>query len=358
MRTLIFIFLVSQFLTSQEINKTIEIHPSNWEAFDGTKALFETFDNRKTLLLNGKVFVKDTEFSNGTIEVDIYAKNTRSFAGIVFRRKTGSMEEVYLRMHKSNQIDAIQYTPTFNKDLSWQLYNEYQAKVKFKEQGWNKLRIEVVEDKSTIYVNDTEVLKVDQLKTNHMKGEIGLFALFENRFSNFKYTQQNIIDDDISNDSRLITDSTIISKWNLSQPFPYTNKEIAVTDFFDQDYETVETEKSGLLPISKFIKKSSSGNFDNNEEAFAIAMKTIESDIEQRKVFSFDFSDKIIVYLNNQPVFYGNNAFRSKGNQFMGHMNIDANKVYLNLKKGQNFLHCVVIERANGWGLIGKLIDF
>ena len=73
------------------------------------------------------------------------------------------------------------------------------------------------------------------------------------------------------------------------------------------------------------------------------------------KLFSFDYSDKIIVYLNGKIIFKANNAFRSKGVQFQGHININANKLYLNLEKGRNTLHCVVIDKANGWGLIGKL---
>ena len=34
---------------------------------------------------------------------------------------------------------------------------------------------------------------------------------------------------------------------------------------------------------------------------------------------------------------------------------MNANKLYLNLKKGKKTLHCVIIDKANGWGLIGKL---
>lgn len=350
----IFLIVVRLSLTAQESKNAVEMSPLNWEALAGAKVAFENFDGRETILLNGKVIVKDIQFSDGIIEVDIYAKRSRSFAGIVFRGNSGTMEEVYLRMHKSNQIDAIQYTPTYNEDLSWQLYREYQANVEFKEQGWNRLRIEVNGNKLSIYVNDKEVLNVDKLKTDYSEGEIGLFALFENRFSDFRYTKRNIPDVVVSHEGKLVSDPSVISQWNLSHAFPYTDKGIRIEDFSNMNYTLVNTEESGLLPISKFIKKSSSGNFDRNEEAFAIAMTTIESDIERLKVFSFDYSDKIVLYLNGEPVFSGNNAFRSKGSQFQGHLNVDSNKVYLKLKEGKNFLHCVVIERANGWGLIGK----
>lgn len=73
------------------------------------------------------------------------------------------------------------------------------------------------------------------------------------------------------------------------------------------------------------------------------------------QLFSFDYSDKIIVYLNGKAVFKGNNAFRTKGVQYMGHLAIDTNTLFLPLEKGENTIHCVVIDKANGWGIMGKL---
>lgn len=64
---------------------------------------------------------------------------------------------------------------------------------------------------------------------------------------------------------------------------------------------------------------------------------------------------QIIVYVNGELVFKGNNSFRSKGIQYMGHIEVNANKLSLELKKGPNIIHCIVIEKANGWGLIAKL---
>ena len=76
-------------------------------------AVFESFDDRETLKLNGKAFLREVSFKDGSISVDVYANTKRSFAGILFRKKDNSMEEVYMRMHKSSQVDAVQYSPTF-----------------------------------------------------------------------------------------------------------------------------------------------------------------------------------------------------------------------------------------------------
>ena len=122
-------------LVAQNSTTEIEMNTSNWDL--PQEATFEKFDNRETLLLNGKAIVKNQQLANGTIEVDVYAKSARSFAGIIFRKQKHTMEEVYMRLHKSNQVDAIQYSPTFNEELTWQLYREHQAIMHLDLKGYN-----------------------------------------------------------------------------------------------------------------------------------------------------------------------------------------------------------------------------
>jgi hypothetical protein len=350
----LFIMLLSlQASYAQNQTESIAINNSNWETYKGTST-FEIYDTRETLVLNGKAILKNKYFSNGTIEVDVYANKNRSFAGIVFRKQQKTMEDVYMRLHKSNQADAIQYTPIYNDESNWQLYREYQANVTFKNKGWNTLRIEVENGNATVFVNNEKVLTIDDLRTTNATGEIGLFSLFNNRFSNFKVTNKDAVGAS-KVDEQINIDPTIISQWNITKAFPYVEDQLSFADFSKEKYKTVTTEKSGLLPLSKYIEKSSAGNFEKNKEVYSVASTSIESNNNQATSFSFDYSDKIMVYLNGKVIFKGNNAFRSKGIQYQGHIDINANKLYLNLKKGKNTLHCVVIDKANGWGLIGKL---
>ncbi len=342
-----------QLSRAQNKTKIVPMNSSNWQIDKGISS-FEIFDNRETLLLNGKAILKDIQFINGTIEVDVYANNNRSFAGLIFRKQQNTMEEVYMRLHKSSQADAIQYSPTFNEELTWQLYKEHQANITFKTEGWNTLRIEIQGYNAIVFVNNEKVLTVDNLKTNHDKGELGLFALFNNRFSNFKLTPKYPIRLTKSNTQKHI-EPNIISQWDITKAFPFNENSLSFDNISKENYTTVPTDKSGLLPFSKYIEKPSAGNFEKNTEVYAIALTIIESNSNQVKLFSFDYSDKIIVFLNGIPIFKGNNAFRSKGIQYQGHIDINANKLYLNLRKGKNTLHCVVIDKANGWGIIGKL---
>ena len=343
---------------AQSPQTKIDMVASNWNVSQETT--FERFDNRETLLLNsGRVTVKNHKFTNGTIEVDVYANAIRSFAGITFRKQNNTMEEVYMRLHKSNQVDAVQYTPIYNNESNWQLYRENQGKVSFKETGWNSLRIEVNNQSAEVFVNGEKVMTIDELRTDQISGEIGLFALFPNRFSNFRITPKDAVarTDELERtrkDSDLSVDSSIITKWEITKAKPYKADELHFESFLKEEYITVETEASGLLPISKYIKKSSSGNFEQNGEDYIVASTTVYTSQEETKLFSFDYSDRIIVYLNGKAVFKGNNAFRAKGIQYMGHIDINTNKLYLPLEKGANKIHCVVMDKANGWGLIAK----
>ncbi len=345
--------LLTQLIHGQT-TQTIPLQAEYWTAAKGSKLSFETFDGRQTMVLDGKAFANDIEFSNGVLEMEVYANQARSFAGFLFRKQDQNFEEVYMRMHKSRQVDAVQYTPTYHGESNWQLYPEHQAQVAFKTEGWNNLRIKVENLKATVYINDIQALEVNRLKSGNLSGEIGVFALFGNRFSNLKVTKMG---EAVAKEPfPILTPAKgIIGEWDLTEAQPYVEGQLNFEDFEKAKTITVNTEQSGLLPISRYLAKPTSGNFERNQEAFTVASTTIAVDQAQTRFFLFDYSDKIVVYLNGEPIFYGNNAFRSKNNQFQGHLGLSANKLPIQLKKGFNTLHCVVIDKANGWGLLGKI---
>ncbi|HKK75238.1 MAG TPA: family 16 glycoside hydrolase [Saprospiraceae bacterium] len=356
MKTLLcpFLFLFSiQMSIAQASKVKIDMVESNWQVPED--ATFEQFDHRNTLVLNsGRATLKNLDFTNGTIEVDVFAHAKRSFAGITFRKQAENMEEVYMRMHKSSQVDAVQYTPIFNNESNWQLFREYQARVVLKDTGWNTLRLEVYGREAEVFVNDEKVMSIDYLRTEQDAGEIGLFALFSNRFSNFRVSRRDSIKEPLSVDQKPV-ESSIIRQWAITGASLYREEEIDFEGFSKETYRKVETEASGLLPVSKYLKKPSAGNFEQNTEVFTVASTTVYASKEEIRLFSFDYSDKIMVYLNGQLIFKGNNAFRAKGVQYMGHMDINTNTLYLSLNQGVNKIHCVLIDQANGWGIMGKL---
>jgi len=240
-----------QIAMAQKTPTKIEMCASNWNIPDD--AFFEKFDNRKTLVLkNGRATVKNRNFTNGSIEVDVYGNSIRSFAGISFREQDNNLEEVYMRLHKSNQVDAVQYTPMFNNESNWQLYREYQASTSFKNNEWNSLRIDVYNASAEVFVNNIKVMIVDELKTTEDEGIIGLWALFGNRFSNFRVTHR-VVSEKYNKIKTLNSDTNIISRWRITKAYPYKEDEIRFENFAKEKYTMVSTEESGLLPISIFL---------------------------------------------------------------------------------------------------------
>jgi len=79
--------------------------------------------DRKCLI--GSAFLKDVEFENGVIEVDIAVDGSRSYPGVIFRMESeGNYERFYIRPHRPDfYSDNLQYVPAFNGIDGWQLYN-------------------------------------------------------------------------------------------------------------------------------------------------------------------------------------------------------------------------------------------
>ena len=109
------------------------------------------------------------------------------------------------------------------------------------------------------------------------------------------------------------------------------------------------------MPINKYRKKTSAGDFEANPVNVIWARHTFSSPDAAIKRFSFDFSDDVVVYFNGQKVFEGINSFRAKGPTFRGDMRIDGNVLYLNTKEGENEILIAVSDKANGWGVMAKL---
>lgn len=339
-----------------QFSREIPMTPDQWEFSKNTKYEFKKVDGRRSMELDGRATLTDFSFKNGTIQVDIYANYLRSFAGLFFRQQNGNSDEVYMRMHKSDKFDALQYTPIFHGESNWQLYKEHQAKVVFNKMGWNTLRVEVVKYTAYIYVNEELVVVVPKLKAENGKGSIGLWAGFGNIFSCMK------VNSEVGKRTKVLYPDKVmkevITSWEISEPQRYESDNVLDSSLFSNEHYTkVATEPSGLLPISKYVVKPSQGGFEKNQQDYIIAKLTLKSKKEQTKKLFFDFSDKIVLYLNGQEIFKGDNSFRSKGDAYQGHVSMERNSVMLPLSKGRNSIHAVVLEKANGWGLMGKFED-
>jgi hypothetical protein len=88
---------------------------------------------------------------DGTIDLDMAVGTHRNFSAFYVRReRAGEYEEFYLRTHKSELPDAIQYVPAWQGVGGWQLFHGagFTAKAVFPRDRWFPVRIVLSGDRA------------------------------------------------------------------------------------------------------------------------------------------------------------------------------------------------------------------
>jgi hypothetical protein len=85
------------------------------------------------------------------------------------------------------------------------------------------------------------------------------------------------------------------------------------------------------------------------------ARTNLGSDRDVTRRMCLGYSDEVVVYLNGQPVYAGNNTMSFRQPEFLGLLETESDVVYLPLKKGPNELLLAVTEYFGGWGFLCRL---
>ncbi len=315
------------------------------------------FMDRKCFI--GTAFLKDVEFQNGIIEVDIAVtgQKHRSYPGILFRvQSPGNWERFYIRPHRASLYpDALQYTPAFNGIDGWQLYNGegYTKAADIPDNQWVHFKIEVWGNQAQIYMDDMHrpVLVIPELKHGVSKGYLGLLGPINRTayFSNFKYRIDNSLQlAPIMGKARV---PGIIEKWQLSQPFQFSQIDLEKhpdkQDLGEITWREVTSEASGLVDISRIQGRTS------REPDCILAKTTLYSHKEKIMNLQFGYSDLVTLFLNGKPLFFGNSVYQGRDPSFLGIIGYN-DALYVPLKKGDNELYMWITEVFGGWGLMAK----
>ncbi|MCI0496111.1 hypothetical protein L0Z72_13985, partial [candidate division KSB1 bacterium] len=193
---LILLLLLSSNLIAQE--NFINFESDQW---DRANAQIVQFLDRKCLI--GSAFLKDVEFENGVIEVDIAVsgQKARTYPGVLFRvQSQGDYERFYIRPHRASLYpDAIQYVPAFNGIDSWQLYNgeNYTSAADIPDNQWVHFKLEVSGSQARLFMGDMDqpAFVMNYLKHGVSRGSIGLNSPMDRTayFSNFTYRIDNTL---------------------------------------------------------------------------------------------------------------------------------------------------------------------
>ena len=188
--------------------------------------------------------------------------------------------------------------------------------------------------------------------SNHdvRKGPVGILSArnMSACFSNFRVTVTDDLDFGPAPDVRV--PRGMITDWELSQVFKATEVDIDVYPpqelLKSIEWRRVSTEPGGLLDVSRYARRSVTG------EADVVLLKTnIEADRGGLRQYAIGYSDVVTVFLNGRPLFTGNASYRSRSQNFAGIIS-PSDVLHLPLKRGENELLIALAESFGGWGLI------
>jgi hypothetical protein len=344
-------------LSAHAQDDIIDFESDRWELVDA-----EVVDHLGRKALSGTAILRDVEFHNGVIEVDIAGDGfIRSYPGIIFRRQSDAdYERFYIRPHRGNGLmdDALQYVPTINGVAGWQLYSGegFTAAGVIPSGEWVHLRIEIHAAQGRVYLGDSEepALVIHELKHGDSRGAIGVMGQRNQPayFSNFKYRS----DDDLQFDAppEKIAPLGMITEWELSRSFKHSEIDIERTPsaqgLKNLKWRKVHCEPSGLLDVSRFIKRTP------GEPDWVWARKIIHAEADRTMELSFGYSDYISIFLNGNLLFTANSAYRSRDPGFVGIIGLN-DALHLPLEEGENELLFLVGESFGGWGFMARDAD-
>jgi len=327
------LLISGKFLFAQSIPLT----PQNWQVVDNENNqeldLQVTEYKGKSAIHLGRheiVRLKTNTYENFVLEMDIAGK---AMPGIGFRAKDlWDYEFLYFRVFSGGKDDAIQYIPIFHGSHPWQLYNEptYETSAEFKSQQWFHIKVEVFGENMRVFVGEKEQpnMQVELLQKECDSGDIFLKTSFaEAYFSNLKI--QPLEKPFTIEQPR--TEFGYITEWEISEQLQGNIR--SQRQYFkwienaekNHKWQSIEADKTGIINMAQY--------YEHPKES-AFAKTTIHSDVPKTVTLAYDYTQVLLISLNNKIIFYGHELDM---NNFM-RVTDGEQTIELSLNKGENKL--------------------
>ena len=352
----IFIIILTAINLTAQGQQLFPIDTAHWD-IKANNYILENIKGKDAIyLLNGQAWLKDFTFFNGTIEFDVLLTERASFPGVSFRAADQRNYEVfYLRSHLPGKPDANQAIPVVNGLTAWQLYfgPSYSTPYDYNYDDWTHIKIVVKDRKAQMFFDYSKKPHLSWNLTHDPKvGKVGI-SVSSNacHFANFSVdtSEPELIDFEVAENNPI---EGIIEEWAISDKF----EEKLLDDYNHIDAvinkrtwnNSIGVSEGRAANISKAIVR-----YDDKPGNTVFARIKFSSSTDQRKLFEFGYSDRVVVLLNGKPIYKGNNRWRSRDYRFLGTIGLfDA--VYLDLKAGVNTLDFAVSEDFGGWLITGR----
>lgn len=352
-------------VASPVAGQTIHLDPSDdaWEFTGDTRAGIVA-GAPALMMRTGQALRRDLIFEDGVIEFEYRGTDDRAFLGVTFRVADGTGEDIYLRLHKSKQPDALQYTPDFRGRGQWQLWHgpDATAFATFRPGEWTPVRIEVSGPRATVSVGsvDTPQLVTGRLASGRDSGFVGFWANqpgagpdapLTATIRNVRVTHREALDGEAPAPA---PEPGVVRAWGVSRAFPRSGDDAPEIprDIATGPWSVIEAHADGLLPLEPHVERP-----DERGVPAVITALRIEVDRAQTVRFDLGFSDDANVFLNDRLLYSGRHSFSTNFPRRQGLISLDQASLYLPLEPGKNVLMVVVGDAFGGWGVMGRIAD-
>lgn len=355
---LLVLFLLA--LSAQELysQNVIPMDTTHWEIT--TKSyILENYKGKDAIYIKGgAIILKDRKFLNGTIEFDMYLKETPMFPGVIFRANNDfkDAEEFYLRPHLSGKPDANQATPTLKGVAPWQLYfgPKYSFPYSYNYEGWTHVKLVVNDDRAQVFLDHSKKPNLSwKLFHTTKEGRIMIRG---------GGSAIHIADVVVNENEHTLVDFQAGER----EPLEDLIQEWEVSDKFEEKLLNEANELTSLINARKWqgkitVEEGTAANISRQQELrdgkpgnTVFAKVEVDSKKDQLAFLEFGYSDRVVVILNGQPLYRGTNRWRSRDYRYLGTVGL-FDGAYLNLKKGKNTLLLAVSEDFGGWLVTGRI---
>ena len=338
--------------------ETIPFKSEQWE-FSGKEAEVSEYKGQNALFLHdAEATLRDSEFADGTIEFDLLTLGDKGFSGVHWHLQDNGYdyEEFYIRPHQSGNLDANQYTPSFNGLAAWQIYYgpHYSVSLDYKIDDWMHVKIVVSGNQAEVYIDSNDpILFIDDLKGDFGSGKLRLRSGFAPAyFANFSYDAQerpalkgHALEPEAPVENGV--DHFYVST-PVAEDLVATATVISVSQI-PNDWVSLGVETNGIANIARARQASRATNT-------VFARVTINSDKVQTKRLNFGYSDRVRVFYEGRAIYSGNNGYMSRDYRYLGTVGL-FDSVYLSLKTGDNDVYFAVSENFWGWAIMAGFDD-
>jgi hypothetical protein len=365
--------LFSCALTAQTANeRALPFSDKAWDVEGERTAIVRDGEREVLQIETGGARRLDARFEDGAIDFDVQVTSRRSFVYVEFRGVAeGELEEVYLRPHKANLPDAVQYAPVWQGRSSWQLYHGpgATAAVGFDPGEWTHVRLIVQGRTAALFVKDMEkpALVIPHLVREPKPGYIGFRGFLPGdvpgsgpiaKFANVVVRSGPVPFDFAAASApspKAPTDAgTIVRSWAVSQVFAPKAEDAPALPAatITGKFTKIDADPSGLVELHRHVPIPKSSRVTAGVARVAINAKSAGT-----YAFDLGFSDIATVFLNGRPIFRGDATYAFDMPRREGLIGFDQARLYLPLVAGSNDLSILVSDVFGGWGVMGRFLD-